>query len=357
MRFSLGIFSICAVILLQSCGAGDEVVYPQKRDWVESVYASSRIEATDQYQLFPELSGRLLEYRVKVGDLVQSGDLIAVLDGVIFEDRLHVAEAQKALAQTGKWRLEELKTQGQQAKAAWIHDSLNFERQDRLFSKGIGSRTTWENTRLKWIQSKYQYESHLYRYQSFSEEVKAQLRQAEQNVHLAKNQLNLYHLYAIRSGKIYELNTEIGELVHPQQGVALIGAPDKFLVEMEIDERDITKIKEGQEVVVKLDAFPKTYRARVHQISQNLDVQTQTFHAQAIFTESLPPFFPGLTAESNIVLQQKRGVMVIPRRALIHGNKVLTKQGEKQIRIGLKNTQWVEVLEGIRENEELIISK
>lgn len=340
------------------CQRTDITVTPQQRDWVESVYASSKVEARDQYEHRAEVNGRLVSYAVKEGDVVQAGQLIAVLDGVVYEDRLNIARTQRELAVATQSKLKELQNQIQQSKISLIKDSTDFERQKRLYTEGgIGSQSQLEFQKLKYEQGSLFLASLHARYSALSGEVQAQLKQADHNIRLAKNQLNAYYVYALKSGKVYELHAEIGDLVGPQQPIAFIGNSVDFLVEMEIDERDISKIQRGQEVIVKLDAYPQTVQAEIVHISQRLDAQSQTFHAKAQLKGTLPSLYPGLTAESNIIIQRKKRVWVLPARAVNESGVIETSQGTKTVKTGLRNTQWVEILSGVDANTQIILPR
>lgn len=349
------LYLVIGIAIVSGCTDKAHTIRPQKRDWVESVYASSKISSLHQYEHRPEITGRLLKYTVQEGDTVNAGDLIAIIDGVGAEIRVSLAKEQKKQAESAQGRIRELKALINQNRVSYEQDSLDYHRQVRLFNSGIGSQSQLEVRKLKMQQSRTQLQSLLQRFQALSGEITAQLKQANHNLSLAQEQRNAYYIYAFNRGCVYELMSEPGELVSPQQPIALIGDPSSFLVELEIDERDITKIKSNQMVIVKLDAYEKTYKAIITRISKRLDPKTQTFHAEARFTETHPRFYPGLTAESNIIIQEKKGVMVIPVASLKAANLIETSQGDVQITTGLRNSQWVEVTSGIDLNTEIVM--
>ncbi len=345
------------LLSLFSCKDTQVKIKPERRIWVESIYASSKIEALNQYAHHAEVNGRLLRYAVNEGDTVNSGDLIAVLEGIDPETRLRIAKFQREYALSSANTLKEIEMQIGSAQELALQDSIDFFRQKRLQSKGIGSQQQMENRRLKYEQSKRALLGQKLRLKTLTGEIQAQLKQAEQNVAMAQKQRDAYYIYAVRSGRVYELKAVSGELLSPQQSIALIGDAHKFQVNMEIDERDISRIRVGQEAVVKLDAYPNTFRAQIVHITPRLDLQTQTFHAEAFFKESHPKFYPGLTAESNIILQEKSNVLVLPAAAVQEGDFVETSQGRVPLKIGLRNAQYAEVLSGIDENTEIFLPK
>ena len=353
VRFRITLF-LC-VLLFISCQSNTESIKAEKRDWVESIYASSKVQSVNQYAHYAEVSGRLLRYHVREGDTVNAGDLIAELDGVNLETRLKIAQYQRDQVSSNQSRIQELRLQIETAQNQLNRDSSDFASQQRLLKSGVGSKSQRDLRQLKYQQSQSQFRSLTLRLRSLQEEIYAQLKQSQQNVALAKNQRDAFRIYAIRKGRIYELRATTGELVSPQQPIALIGDAQQFLVEMEIDERDISKISEGQEVIVKLDAYSETFRAKISSISPHLDAQTQTFHAEARFEGLHPAFYPGLTAESNIIIQKKNQVWVVPLKALLENQYIETSQGKKKVTTGLRNAQFVEITSGIDAQTEILL--
>lgn len=354
-RFRLTL-TLC-ITLLFSCQSNSETIKAEKRDWVESIYASSKVQSVNQYAHYSEVSGRLIKYHVREGDTVNAGDLMAELDGVNLETRLKIAQYQRDQVASNQSRIQELRLQIETAQNQLNRDSSDFVRQQRLLKSGVGTQSQLDVRLLKYQQSQSQFSSLTLRLQSLQEEIYAQLKQSQQNVALAKNQREAYRIYAARKGRIYELRATIGEMVSPQQPIALIGDAQHFLVEMEIDERDISKINIGQEVIVKLDAYNNTFKAQLSGISPHLDAQTQTFHAEARFTGLHPAFYPGLTAESNIILQKKNQVWVVPIKGLIDTQYIETSQGKKKVITGLRNAQFVEIISGIDAQTEIILPR
>lgn len=67
------------VLLSISCQSNTERVIAEKKDWVKSIYASSKAQSVSQYTHYVEVSGRLLRYYVREGDTINAVDLMAKL--------------------------------------------------------------------------------------------------------------------------------------------------------------------------------------------------------------------------------------------------------------------------------------
>jgi len=142
MKTALNI--LLMLLLAVGCQSQEKTVKPTRKNIIESVYASSKISAKDQYEHRIQTTGRLIEYLVDEGDEVNAGDIIAKLKGVEAKVNLQNAQIQLQNALSSRKQLSELALQLETAKARFLQDSINYSRQKRLFSNGIGSKSKVE---------------------------------------------------------------------------------------------------------------------------------------------------------------------------------------------------------------------
>jgi multidrug efflux pump subunit AcrA (membrane-fusion protein) len=153
------------------------------------------------------------------------------------------------------------------------------------------------------------------------------------------------------NGKVYALYKEPGELVNSMEPLASIGSATSFIIEMLIDEVDIVKISENQEVMLVLDAYNESvFKAKVFKIYPKKDERNQTFLVEAIFEDSPKVLYPGLSGEANIIIRKKDNALTIPKAYVIDGDKVKTDDGLTTITTGLQNMEYIEVLSGINKD-------
>lgn len=118
---------------------------------------------------------------------------------------------------------------------------------------------------------------------------------------------------------------------------------------------DISKIKVNQTAIVSLDAYPdRAFRAHISRIVPIMDPKNQSFTVEAIFDEIPEKLYPGLSAEVNIITGLKPNVLLIPLSYLGKNNQVNTEQGLVTVKTGLKNMEWVEILDGLSANSSLL---
>jgi HlyD family secretion protein len=147
---------------------------------------------------------------------------------------------------------------------------------------------------------------------------------------------------------VYDLLIEPGELATPQKAIAVVGSATDLYLELEVDEKDIARVQLGQTVAVTLELFEEAFDATVTRIIPLMDPRSRTFTVEARFTKLPPKLFPNITAEANILLEQKSNAITIPASYLVDGTHVLTSDDERTaVRIGLRDLERVEILEGI----------
>jgi multidrug efflux pump subunit AcrA (membrane-fusion protein) len=136
-----------------------------------------------------------------------------------------------------------------------------------------------------------------------------------------------------------------------------MGSANHFKLELEIDEYDIVKIKNGQLILVSLDSYKgKVFEAMVHKINPIMNERTKTFMVEAFFSKQPDILFPNLTIEANIVISTKKNTLTLPRNLVSDDGFVTKENGEKvAVKTGLKDYNKIEILSGISANDELIV--
>jgi multidrug efflux pump subunit AcrA (membrane-fusion protein) len=166
-------------------------------------------------------------------------------------------------------------------------------------------------------------------------------------------------LKSYTNGVVFEVYKQTGDLIAPNQPIALIGS-GKMIAKLLVDQDDLQKIYNGQQILITMDAFPgKVFHAGVRRIYPILNKAEQSFRVDAVFEEALPFSMYGLNIEANIVINEKIKAMVIPRKALIHGDSVQVKEGGRlamvKIKKGAEDNEYVQVLGGLTASSQLII--
>ena len=145
-------------------------------------------------------------------------------------------------------------------------------------------------------------------------------------------------------------------MVSPQTPVAVLGDADEFILELQVDEYDIARVKPGQKVLLNLDSYKgQVFEARVYKVNPAMNERTRSFTVEADFVTTPPTLYPNLTTEANIVIQTKQNALTIPREYLLDSSYVLT-EGEEKVKVetGLKDYQKVEILDGLTKEDVIV---
>jgi multidrug efflux pump subunit AcrA (membrane-fusion protein) len=136
-----------------------------------------------------------------------------------------------------------------------------------------------------------------------------------------------------------------------QEPLAIIGQANQYVINLLIDEVDISKVRINQLVLVTLAAYKNhVFEAKITKISPKMNEQTQTFAIEAVFDKEPANLYMGLTGEGNIIVHEKKKALVIPRDYLLPGNKVETENGFVKVKTGLSNWNYIEIISGIKQN-------
>ena len=288
------------VILASSCQGGEESVRPQRMDIAEAVYASVRIEPDSMYEVHAAVSGILMKHLVSEGMVVEPGTVLMEIDATSPKYNTENARLQMELAESNyqgsSSPLKDLASQIRTAELTYQDDSVNFARQEKLWNQNIGSRSEYERRQLAMDRSNNQLKQLRNEYRRLSQELETQMVQKRNAYAAAMADTEEFSIESQIHGKVYALYLEPGELVQPNQPLAMIGSEDTFIAELRVDEVDIVSLREGQRTLIRLDAYnDEVFEAAVHKIYPQKDSRSQTFLVEARFLQVPDRLYPGLT--------------------------------------------------------------
>jgi multidrug efflux pump subunit AcrA (membrane-fusion protein) len=359
--------SIIAVILLLavcSCRQKEKEVHPELKELTAAVYASGTLVPEDEYKVVSSVDGYLVKAFVKEGDSVTKGGQLFTLSSSvrIAQEQSARAIVQKTLPATESNApvFRELKSRIDLARIRMQQDSLQYARYKALYEQNAISKSSYEKY---WLQ----YQSSLKDLQNLNQQWQQQRLSSDLQLQQAQNQASINtaeagngNLKSYIDGKVYELYKKEGDLVSPGQPIALLGG-GKMIAKLLVDEDDLENIFTGQQVLLTIDAYPdKVFKAHISRVYPMLNKVEQSFRADATLDDILPVYMYGLNMEANIVTEQKKKVLAIPRAALQKGDSVLVKADGKTRKIkvstGARDDEWVEVRNGLNTSSTVIIA-
>jgi multidrug efflux system membrane fusion protein len=268
-------------------------VTPQNvRIWTEF---SGRMHAVDAAAIRPEVSGRIVEVRVRDGQTVNAGDVLFVIDPRSYEAAVAKAEANLATAQTNAGLAK-----------------IEADRAARLVQSQAVSQSTLDQRA------------------SAERAARAAIKAAEAD--LSQARLDLEHAYvkAPIGGRIGRAEITVGNLVQAGPNAPVltsIVSNDGIYADFEVDEQTyIRSIRshastEDQEhrIPVELTAQGDTatvYKGTIHSFDNAIDVGSGTIRARAKFANADRSLVPGMFVSVRLASSADTTALLVPSRAV-----------------------------------------
>lgn len=322
---------------------------------VEASVANTRagtVEACQRTKLSTTMGGRIAVLAVKEGDRVKKGQLLMQLWN---DDQQAQAAVAAAQVETARKRMLEACTVAANAE----HEA---QRQSALRAQGFISSSREEQVRSEALARR-----------AGCEAASADVAQTQARLAATRVEQNRSVLYAPFAGTVAKVVGEVGEYSTPSPpGVPTPPAIDLIddtclYVKAPMDEVDAPKIQPGQVVRVRFDALPKqSFAGTVRRIApyvSALEKQARTVDIEVSLTPepNAPRLLVGYSADVEVVLAVRAGVLRAPTSALAEGNTVLLAGSEglleqRSVKTGLANWEYTEVLEGLAAGDKVVTS-
>lgn len=352
-RQFFGSLPLCLIMLLAACGKKEETTKPTFGAITAAVYASGKVKARDQIQVFPLVSGKIHKVMVNAGDTISPGQVLFEIDNAqskLAQENARLAlELMKEKAGRKSDQLQELELNLALAKEKLQLDSSLFQKQKRLWEQNIGTKNDLDQRKMAFENA----QGAVSAAQKRLNLTRTQLQNDLERAQIAYNQSSLAREdFLVKSefkARVFDVLKKQGELVNPQIPLAILGSAGDFLLELQVNENDIEKIKPGQEVEMMLETYPnQVFQGKVDRIIPIMNEKTRNFKIEALFTQKPPSLYPNTNLEANIVISRKEKALTLPRRFLADNQFVYVSSNEKRkVVLGLKDFQKVEIVSGI----------
>ncbi|MCW1147168.1 efflux RND transporter periplasmic adaptor subunit [Flavobacterium lacisediminis] len=360
---------------------------------VETVSATGKIQPEIEVKISSEVSGEIIALPIKEGQQVKKGDLLVRINPDLYESGVNRSVASMSTTKAG---LSQADAQVKEAKA-------NYDRNKKLFDKGIISKSEWDRIVSAYEVAVANKQSAYYQVQS-----------ASATVTEAKDNLGRTTIYAPADGTVSLLNVELGERVLGTQQMAgteilRIANLNNMEVEVDVNENDIVKVSIGDSANIEVDAYLKReFKGIVTSISNSASTaltadQVTNFKVKVRILkesyqdllegkpENFSPFRPGMTATVDIITKRKENIVAVPISAVVVKDDttsvkkdvvaelekkeqeqkgtapksdkkyecVFVKVGDKAklrvVKTGIQDDSNIEIISGLKPGEEIIV--
>lgn len=271
-------------------------------DVVDTVGATGTLQAVTTVQVGTQVSGTISELHADFNSLVKKGQVLARLDPSLFQ------------------------TQIEQAKANLVRSQADLDRQKVALDDANQKLTRARELAARQLLAKSDLDAAEIAAKSAEAQLKsseAQITQAQAS--LDQNQVNLEHtvIQAPIDGLVISRNVDVGQTVASslQAPTLYVLAADltKMQVVANLDESDVGRIRPGQVVTFRVDAYPnETFRGTVSQVRLNPIVQQNvvTYATVIDVPNNELKLKPGMTANVNVEIARSSNVLRVPNSAL-----------------------------------------
>ncbi len=365
------------------------------------VAETGTIEPLTKVEIKSRVAGQVAKLLVDVGDRVEKGQLLLQLDTTDMERERARAEADRDMMQARLKMLEagsrpeeiqEAQAQLVQAESAYQRAQAEYQRSQaalkaqtitlrdaesaRNDSDGARAQLDAAKARLARLKAGARSEELM--------EARAQLSKAEVALRAAQDQLDYASIRSPMAGTVIRRGIEVGEMVSPgvsatAQGTSMLTVADldRLILKSSLNQIDIGKVAKGLAVEVRVDSAPgKVFMGAIHKVapaaeaSGNAQDGLQTFPVETILqasagvqTELLKP---GMTADLDIQVTTKPNALYLPVEAVVRGKgneatvtlPAKSKDAKPEVRtitLGLANDHQIEVVEGLKKGDAVLI--
>ena len=364
---------------------------------IETTTANGKVQPETEVKLSPEVSGEIVELNVIEGDQVQKGKLL-----VKIKPDTYVSGRDRAAA-----ALNSAKSRLAQSEAQFIQSELSYNRNKTLWEQKAISESEYENALASYKVALAELES-----------AKYSIKSAEASLNEAQEQLIKTNIYAPMTGTVSMLNVELGERVvgtSLMTGTELMRIADlnRMEVKVEVNENDIVRVSMNDTAIIEVDAFlGEKFKGIVTEIANSANTtglatdQVTNFDVKVLLLESsykhlfeqgyINPFRPGMSANVDIQTDTKDSVLTVLIQAVTtrpdsamaaeaenrkeeeltrettdeasESSKTneenrevvfIVKDGKavlKEVKTGIQDNTYIEILEGIESGDEIITS-
>ena len=330
---------------------------------IEAVYATGTVEPFDRVVVKARVSG-IVDLKVREGAHVKKGDLLAVIDSPVLTHDLARGKADMwAAAQQADShgpQLEALEAQGR-ATLSELHTVRNDRaRVGHLVASGSLPQSELDRLVDRTAGLEAQLEANDAQQRALRIDLTARASGSSAAVDSLAARLADAEVRAPMDGLVLSRFVEPGEVAMVSSPLLKLGTDENLVLECAIDEADIGKVTLGKKVAISLYAFAQTvYDGEVFEILPDADRAKKSFLTKVRLTDPPPGLRSGMTAEVNVVIEERPGALLVAAEAIDgRGRALVVTRGRAEWRtpkLGARDMLRVEVLSGLAEGEQVVV--
>lgn len=321
-----GVTVLIVIVIASLLGGGEtgEKVYLEpvtRRDIQAVVSAPGQVDPKLKVNISAHVIGKIERLYFEEGDVVEKGDRLVDLERVSF-----TAAADQTASIVANRRIDV-----RRAEIALENARRNLERARSLSDQGILTEELLERSKLEYDTARTSLAS-----------AQEAVRQAEAGLRQAREDLQRTSIVAPISGRIVERNAQEGEVVitgtmnNPGSVIAVLADLSELLVEADVGETEVVRVRQGQRARVEVDAIPgETFEGTVIEIgssaAQRTGAQTgiRYFKVKIAIDASDDRLRPGMTSQVEIITESSVNALSVPLQSVVERSEEELEKGPR----------------------------
>ncbi len=301
---------------------------PEKRTVRPYIMAVGTLKPFDEVTISPEVDGIIKSINIDEGKIVKKGEVLAEINDIDF--KLDLERAESGL---------------KQAEASLANTKTEYERKETLLKEELVTRQQFDDVSTRRIIAS------------------SDLDKARATLSLAKQRLGKTRIISPVNGAVKEKRISMGDFARASVPVAVIIIIDPLKLVFSIGEKDVSRIKAGQEVAFTIDTFKdREFKGKVSTIYPGLDEKSRTLTVEALVPNSDHALKAGFFTQVKVYTDTEKEAVLIPTTAVVYDEskaKVFILDGnaarEIMVRPGDTYGDMMEITEGLSGNEKIIV--
>jgi RND family efflux transporter MFP subunit len=329
-----------------------QAVKVAREEWPAGAELTGTIRARTTTEVASRLMGYIRELRVRTGDTVSAGQLLATIDSRDLDVATRQAEAAETEARSA---IAEVEMAARSAQARLDLARVTFQRMQKLANENSISKQEMDEATMRLKLA----EADLEAVASKRKQLDAKIAQAQEGVRSTQVSKGYAEIRAPFAGVVIARKAEPGTLAAPGMSLLTIEQSGAYRAEIPVDESKLRDVRVGTAIELQIDALDKSVTAKVTEIVPAIESESRTFLVKADLP-AISGLRSGLFARAQVA-SGKRQVLAIPaslvrmdgqlQSVLVGANGVAR---ERMVRTGSRNGDRLEILSGLQEGDLVI---
>lgn len=325
-----------------------------------------------QVTIYSKVQGWVGKIHVREGDLVKTGQEIAVLDkreaeAAVAQVQASLEAAAARLKQVRAIAEETVRSQIQQTKANMELAEEGLKRTQKLYEKNFiaGQQMDEAQTKYNVAKAAYDLAMNSIRQKTWEHDIalaEAQVNQAKASLEFSKAQLANLIILSPMNGVVTKRYVDPGTMVKDTTPILTLMDISEMKMVLNAIEREFIHLQKGQPVNIKVTAFPdRTFSGRIEVINPALELNSRTAEIQISIPN--PDFLlkPGMFGRAEIILRSNPQAILVPIQSVVmEGDRDFVfilrdnKAFRQVVQKGVVRDMIVEIIQGVSPGEQVI---